>query len=110
MRIVLVIQADPSFDLPEMEANERDAAVDGYTAFLVALVEETQVFRGQVLLVHGDTHVFKVDKPLINQADLIQNLPRLETFGSPNIHWVRVDVDPRSCNVFTIVPVLVPGN
>src|SRR5262249_8531464 len=93
--IMLIIQADPGFDLPETTAvNERNAPdFDGYTDFLAALVTETRAFSGQVVLVHGDTHFFKVDKPLIDQAHLIQNFTRLETFGSPNIHWVRVDVD-----------------
>jgi hypothetical protein len=44
--IVLVLQADPGFDLPETEdKNERDAPDrDGYTAFLAKLVEETKAF------------------------------------------------------------------
>jgi hypothetical protein len=63
-----------------------------------------------VVLVHGDTHYFKVDKPLIDQANLVPNLTRVETFGSPNVHWVRVDVAPGSRTVFTFTPMLVPGN
>jgi hypothetical protein len=43
---------------------------DGYDAFLNALVAETQAFDGQVVLVHGDTHFFKMDKPLVDQAHL----------------------------------------
>jgi hypothetical protein len=109
--VMLIIQADPSFDLPETDANERTLpAFDGYTNFLNALTQETQGFQGQVVLVHGDTHFFKLDKPLIDQAHLIENFTRLETFGSPNIHWVKVDVDPRTADVFTFTPMLVPGN
>ena len=42
--IVLVMQADPGFDLPETEdVDERQTpAVDGYTDFLATLVEETR--------------------------------------------------------------------
>jgi len=110
--IMVVIQANPGFDIPETESiNERDLpAYDGYTSFLGALLEETLFYPGQVVLVHGDTHFFTVDKPLINQANMVQNFTRLETFGSPNVHWVKVDVNPRTATVFTFTPMLVPGN
>ncbi len=110
--LMLVMQADPGFDLPETESvNERESpAVDGYTNFLGKLIAETRAYRGQVVLVHGDTHFFKVDKPLIRQDDLLQNFTRLETFGSPNIHWVKVTVDPKSRDVFSFHPMLVKGN
>ena len=110
--VMVVIQADPSLDLPETETfDERTLpAFDGYNAFLAALLEETKAFAGQVVLVHGDTHFFKVDKPLVNQANLVPNFTRVETFGSPNIHWVKVTVDPRSRNLFTFEPMIVPGN
>jgi hypothetical protein len=110
--IVLVLQADPWFDLPETEGvDERQApGADGYTNFLAKLVEETRAFSGQVLFVHGDTHFFKLDKPLIRQDQLLENFTRLETFGSPNVHWVRVTVDPKERAVFTVHPMIVRGN
>ncbi len=110
--LVLTIQADPSFDLPETETfNERTlAGFDGYNKFLAALVAETNNFAGEVILVHGDVHFFKIDKPLIDQAHLIKNFTRIETFGSPNVHWVKVSVHPEGRNLFTIEPVIVPGN
>ena len=107
--IVLVWQGDPGFDLPETEdLDERtDAGRSGFTNFLNKLVAETENYAGQVLIVHGDTHFFKVDKPLYSPTKLLPNLTRLQTFGSPSIHWVRVMVDPSSANVFTIDPVIV---
>jgi hypothetical protein len=109
--IMLVIQADPGFDLPETTANERaDPGVAGYTNFLNTLLGLTQSFDGEVVLVHGDTHFYKVDKPLVDQAHLVPNLTRLETFGQVNVHWVKVSVDPNSRNVFTFEPMIVPGN
>jgi hypothetical protein len=110
--VMVIIQADPGFDLPETETlNERaDPGRDGYTAFLDFIGAETQQFSGQVVLVHGDTHFFKVDKPLFDQAHLLPNLTRLETFGSPNIHWVKVDVDPSDPQVFAIKPMFVAAN
>ena len=48
--------------------------------------------------------------PLIRQDDLLQNFTRLQTFGSPNIHWVKVTVNPKTRALFTIQPMLVEGN
>ncbi len=115
--IMVIIQADPNFDLPETEnIDERAVAgapggsADGYTNFLNAIVAETMAFKGEVVLAHGDTHFFKVDKPLLRQNDLLKNFTRVETFGEVNVHWVKVSVDPRSRNVFTFNPIIVPGN
>jgi hypothetical protein len=107
--VMIVFQGDPGFDLPETEElNERKAPiVSGYTDFLNKVVTETEAFHGQVVLVHGDTHFFKVDKPLYSPTNLLPNLTRVETFGSPSIHWIRVTVDPASEEVFTFHPVLV---
>lgn len=110
--VIITIQADPGFDLPETETvNERtQAGFDGYTNFLNALVEETKNFNGEVVLVHGDVHFFKVDKPLLDQAHLIENFTRVETFGSPNVHWVKVTVHSEGRNLFTFEPMMVSGN
>jgi hypothetical protein len=110
--VMVVMQADPGFDLPEtLPLDERaDPGHDGYTDLLKALVEETKAFAGQVVLVHGDTHFFKLDKPLLDQRRLIPNFTRLETFGSPNVDWVRVAVDPGSRNFFRFEPMVVAAN
>ncbi len=110
--LVLVWQGDPGFDLPETEEHDesKEAKYSGYTAFLKAIVAETEKFDGQVLVVHGDTHFFKVDKPLYSPTKLLPNLTRLQTFGSPAIHWVKVTVDASEPSVFTINPVIVKGN
>jgi len=125
---VIVTQGDPGFDLPETEGiNERldPSAVgmppsDGYTNFLNILVDETLYFSGQVLFVHGDTHFFKMDKPLMsNGADrdvreatgtILQNFTRVMTFGSPSVHWLKIEVDPSSRALFKVSPMMVPGN
>ncbi len=107
--VVLVIQADPGFDLPETEDidESKAAGVSGYKNFIDQVVKHTEQFLGQVLLVHGDTHFFKVDKPLYSPAKMLTNLTRLQTFGSPHLHWVKVTVDPASQNIFQIQPVIV---
>ena len=109
---MVVMQADPGFDLPEIETvNERTfPGYEGYTAFLSALSGETENFNGQVVMAHGDPHFFKVDKLLAIPANLLKNFTRVETFGSPNIYWVKISVDPRSRNVFSFEPMIVPDN
>jgi hypothetical protein len=130
--LVVVMQADPSFDLPETETdNERTcvraaqgecldppdntnpnlANYDGYDAFLKVLRDRTVEFGtigGQVVLVHGDTHFFKVDKPFDSPTSLLPNFTRLCTFGSPGVNWVKVTVNPKSRNLFTFEPMIVP--
>ena len=107
--ILLAFQGDPGFDLPETEDLDESKAplVSGYQVFLQAVVKETENYKGQVLLVHGDTHFFKVDKPLYSPTKVLSNLTRLQTFGSPNIHWVKVTVDDKRESVFDIEPVMV---
>jgi hypothetical protein len=129
--VVVVMQADPSFDVAQTEdVNERTcvrpfnaqclvapdkdhpvdvtrAGYDGYTRFIDALTAQTKAFDGQVLLVHGDTHFFIVDQPLTDQAHLIPNLTRVQTFGSPNVNWVEVTVEPKDRGLFTARPMIV---
>ena len=107
--IVLVFQADPGFDLPETEDDDesKSPSVSGYRNFIAQVVKQTEQYSGQVLLVHGDTHFFKVDKPLYSPTRLLPNLTRLQTFGSPGLHWVRVQVVPSSPTVFQVQPIIV---
>ena len=107
--LVIVFQADPGFDLPETEDLDESLApsVSGYRNFITSVVAETENYAGQVLLVHGDTHFFKVDKPLYSPTKLLPNLTRLQTFGSPLIHWVKVTVDTQNPNIFGITPIIV---
>lgn len=107
--VVVFFQADPGFDLPETEDVDESTLPQykGYRALMQALTGLTEQYAGQVLLVHGDTHFFKVDKPLYSPTRVLPNLTRLETFGSPVNHWVRVTVDTRRPEVFTLTPVMV---
>jgi hypothetical protein len=62
------------------------------------------------VLVHGDTHFFKIDKPLLNATTMLPTLTRVQTFGSPNIHWIHVTADAASRDVFTFHPMIVEAN
>ena len=107
--VVIVTQGDPGFDWPETEEVDEstDPAFSGFRHFMSKLVEQTEQFKGQVLFVHGDTHFFKLDKPLYSPTKMLPNFTRLQTFGSPSLHWVRVLVDTSTPHVFMVVPVVV---
>jgi hypothetical protein len=107
--VVVVVQADPGFDLAETYAEDESlqAQYSGYRNFMAAVVKQTEQFSGQVLFVHGDTHSFKIDKPLYSPEKMLPNFTRLETFGSPHIHWVKVRVEPGTPHLFHLQPMIV---
>jgi hypothetical protein len=107
--VVLVFQGDPGFDWPETEEEDESLMpqFSGYRNFISNIVAQTEKFSGQVLLVHGDTHFFKIDKPLYSPTKLLPNLTRVQTFGSPSLHWVKVTVDTAADQLFLIQPVIV---
>ncbi|MCU0541607.1 MAG: metallophosphoesterase [Oscillatoriaceae cyanobacterium Prado104] len=108
--IMLIAQANPGFEL-----DPADKRRSGYNDFIAALETETRNFPGQVVFVHGDTHYFRIDKPLPRFTDETQilrlkNFTRVETFGSPNVHWLRGFYDPKDANVFEFKQQIVPQN
>jgi hypothetical protein len=74
----------------------------GYEAFLELLERRVKEFGGPVLLIHGDGHHYGVEHSLRDRATYqpLANFTRLETFGSPDIGWVRVVVDTTSGQFF----------
>lgn len=80
-----------------MQANPWAAAGprrDGYAPLLEELRRQSLNFPGEVVLIHGDTHRFRVDRPLVDPVtgQIIGNFTRIEVFGSPSVNWVRVSV------------------
>jgi hypothetical protein len=84
----------------------------GFTDLLRALETEVVEFAKPVLFVHGDTHIFRIDKPLFNTKNRrgVENFTRVEVFGTPDVHWVRIVVDPGKPGLFTITPETVEKN
>jgi len=99
----------------------------GYEAFVTTLRNRTVAFGKPVVLVGGDTHTIRIDKPLTTlypghtaatgsgvqlatAGTRIQNFTRVEVFGSPDTHWVRVVVDPFDPNVFSFSAETIAGN
>jgi hypothetical protein len=112
--ILILIQADMYFPFELSDGGYVDTflpsltADNGYTDFFNALAEETLNFDGQVLLVHGDSHYFKMDKAMTDaDGRSVPNYTRIEVFGSSDNSWVEMTVDPNSDNVFTFAPVVL---
>jgi hypothetical protein len=51
-----------------------------------------------VVLVHGDTHEHRVNRPWGD----VPNFIRIETYARGSDKWVQVRVDPGNPDVFTI--------
>ena len=108
--VVLKMQVNPFFELASSHPERQ-----GFNSFLAKLAERSKAFAKPVLLPHGDTHYFRLDKPMVlaklpSGSAALENFIRLENFGSPSVHWVEVFVDARDPNVFSVVPHIVPGN
>jgi hypothetical protein len=75
----------------------------GFEELLEALAAEARAWGRPVLLVHGDTHTFRVDRPLDGpDGEPVENVTRLETYGEPDVGWVEVAVQPGGDPVFTV--------
>jgi hypothetical protein len=138
----------------------------GYEQFVITLRDLTVAFAKPVVLVGGDTHTVRIDKPMTslkingklygypshtaatgsavsvpttmfaigdikNAAGTavifpagsactpasalcvlpprVQNFTRVEVFGSPDVAWIRVVVDPFDPNVFSFAMQTIPG-
>jgi len=124
--VMIVTQADPGWDLTDgtraplrdpKTLAETDAQPDGFQDYLLALRDEVIAFRRPVAYVHGDSHYFRIDKPLLDALGRrVENFTRVETFGdnqangTNDVNWLKVRVDPRSREVFSYQQQVVPAN
>ena len=124
--VMVIGQADPGFDATDATRAplrnpktlvETDGQPDGFHDFLAALRDLTVGFGKPVVYVHGDSHYFRVDKPLLDaQGRRLENFTRVETFGDNaanglnDVHWVKALVDPHSRDVFAFQAQIVPAN
>jgi hypothetical protein len=107
--VMIVIQADLNFNNEQHLTDTR--SYDSFPDYIDALRNVTLAFDGQVALVHGDSHYFKVDMPLNTpQGGVVANFTRVETFGSRNTHWVAATIDADDPYVFTFQQRIVSAN
>lgn len=83
-----------------------------YDRLLEVLAEEMESYNKPTAFIHGDTHLFRIDKPLISRETgrAFENFTRVETFGNPETHWTRVVVDPADPRLFTFKAGIVQEN
>lgn len=100
--LMLVIQANPDFEGDEArKAGTRPGFRDGYAQFKAQLAREAQAFGRPVVLVHGDTHSYRIDQPVKDgEGNTLTNVTRVETFGSPGLGWIKVSIDPQHPALF----------
>lgn len=105
--VFLFMQANPGFEAAPDSPERR-----GFEDFLLELERQVVAFGKPVVLAHGDSHYFRVDKPLNSSITgrMIENFTRVETFGSANVHWLRVAVNPRDSEVFQVRQEIIPDN
>ncbi len=105
------------------------ATHSGFQDFVAALREETVKFKGEVVLVTGDSHYMRVHKPLTERypacvsqtgdckafdaaldarGNTILNFTAVEVPGSANVHWTLCHVRPGSRNLFNFEFMIVP--
>jgi hypothetical protein len=71
--LVVLMQANPFFTVPR----------DGFAPLRKRLEELGTRYPGRVVLIHGDTHLYRDDEPL-------PGMRRIEVWGSPFVDWTRV--------------------
>lgn len=112
--IVVLIQADIFFPFELSDGGFEDDFIpsltkdNGYAEFYKTLEHETKNFDGEVLLVHGDSHYFKIDKPMYADDGRLQhNFTRVQVFGDKDNSWVKLTVIPSSDNLFVLTPIVL---
>jgi hypothetical protein len=115
-RAVMVLQQANIFPLfPPFPDKPKEPS--GHSELHALLQQETAAFEKPVVLVHGDSHYFRIDNPYFIRpargtagVPSLANFLRVETFGAPNHHWVQVTVDASAPGVFSFQPRSVAAN
>ena len=120
--VLLVIQANPGFDESDpTRAPSRDLGLSGRRTVSpkssAPSARRRSRFPSRSCWSHGDSHYFRVDKPLLDaQGRRVENFTRVETpgdnpqSGNNDVQWVKALVEPRSREVFSFQPQVVPDN
>lgn len=107
--LVLATQAAP-LATPLGQGPQAGQVREDFASIGRSLLPLAEAAPHPVLLVHGDHHVYQHDQPFRNAAGRpIANLWRLQVFGHPRLHAVRVRVQPGvAAEPFSFSPVWNP--
>ncbi|MET1257090.1 metallophosphoesterase [Aliikangiella maris] len=116
--VFILIHADPQFAV-----NFDQEGRAGFNRFLETLSQLTLAFKKPVLLAHGDSHIYFVDKPKLvpwyadgsvldssTKQTFVPNLTRVQTFGDSPQHWLKITIEPSLDDLFLIQPQVVNAN
>jgi hypothetical protein len=81
--LVILLHANPFF-YPRLR--------DGYAELKDRLRTLASRMPGKVVLIHGDTHIYRDDEPL-------PGLRRIEVWGSPFVGWLRASIQAKTLDV-----------
>jgi hypothetical protein len=96
--IVLFFHANPKWKAKWWEPT-------GFDRFRSSLTEFAKAFDRPIVVAHGDTHTFRIDKPL----RAVPNMTRIEVFGPPQRGAIIVDVVPDAPELFQFTPIFIDG-
>ena len=112
---MIMQQANPFPGFPPFPGTPQNPS--GFAELRAQLQQEATAFGRPVVLVHGDSHFFRIDKPLSPRSvrgtavtPALENFTRVETFRTPYHHWVHVTADASDATVFTFRPRIVAAN
>jgi hypothetical protein len=130
--VFVAIQANPFERFLE---GGQGYTISGYESFISTLRSRTVSLDRPVILAHGDTHYYRIDRPMTgaypactgavagtptspctavavpaSPTDRIDNFLRLEVFAQNDVHWVKVSVNQSDPDLFSLSPQRVPGN
>ena len=92
--LAIAVHANPEFGRGLVVT--RPLGEDPYAGFRRELARLLERFSGHVLLMHGDTHRFRVNR-------IAPRLTRVESFGSPfSSAWVRISIRPGDADPFSV--------
>ncbi|HEU4351369.1 MAG TPA: hypothetical protein VFR66_05800 [Burkholderiales bacterium] len=80
--LVVLMQANPFLTFPR----------DGFAELRNTLERLAAASPDKVVLIHGDTHLYRQDEPL-------PGLGRIEVWGSPVVSWIRASASPGALRV-----------
>ena len=102
--LVMAIHAD-------LWNEEADLEESIHESWARAFLEAADDFGRPVLLIHGDSHTFRIDHPFIDESDDgSPMITRLEVYGDEQVQAVRITVDPINPAVFAFTSLIVPEN
>lgn len=99
--VFIMIHANPGLE-------NGDTNRIGFEAFLDALDKHTATYAKPVVLAHGDSHYFRIDKPALVDSTYLDNFTRVETFGATHVNWIKVNVNSHSKEVFSFSQEITP--